>query len=110
MILSELIELLEKEDPTQRVPLGFGRPHSYRGYYDELAFEPVENTTIGEMLADAKGALGKTYHGYKGGEYEMGPYTTCWLANYGDTGEGIGPVLLRYMLGKENAQSEPRHD
>jgi hypothetical protein len=100
MHLKQLIETLEKHDPAKRVPLGFGRPHSYRGYYSDLAFEPVENTTVGGMLTAARSAMGATYTGYKGGEYQMDEWTTCWLANYGDCGEGIGPVLLRYMLGE----------
>lgn len=98
MVLSELIEMLESVDPATSVPCGFGNPHSYRGYYAELAFEPIKDTTAGEMLACARGALGRTFMGYKGGEFKMEGYTDVWLANWGDTGEGIGPVLLRYML------------
>ena len=106
MVLEELIEFLEKREPETVVPLGFDSPHSYRGYYDELAFEPRENTTVGAMLACAKQALRETYKGYKGGEYTMGEWTQCHLAPYGNTGEGIGPVLLRYMVGevKHNAK------
>lgn len=100
MMLSELIAALKVENPNQLVPVGFGEPHSYRGYYDELAFEPVEDTTVGEMLEAAKSALGKTFEGYKGGDYVMGEYTTVWLAWYGSTGEGLGAVLLSFMLGK----------
>jgi hypothetical protein len=40
MYLTNLIAFLEKYDPAQVVPVGFHRPHSYRGYYDQLAFEP----------------------------------------------------------------------
>jgi hypothetical protein len=100
MRLKELIEELEKHHPAKHVPLGFGRPHSYRGYYEQLAFSPVENTTVGDMLNAAKTAMGKTFTGYKGGEYEMGEWTECNLAEYGSCGETIGPVLLRYMLGE----------
>lgn len=100
MDLGQLIARLEKEPADRVVPMGFGKPHSYRGYYGELAFEPVADTTVGEMLAAAKEALGTTYVGYKGGEYKMDKYTPVWLANWGDTGESIGPVLLGYMLGK----------
>jgi hypothetical protein len=72
MTLNELIRYLEKEDPKKVVAIGFNNPHSYRGYYEDLAFEPAKNITVGEMLDCAKGALGKTYEGYKGGEYKMG--------------------------------------
>jgi hypothetical protein len=97
--LSELIKTLEAADPGRVVPLGFGHPHSYRGYYDELAFEPREDVTVAQMLSDARSALDATYDGWKGGEFTMSEYTYCWLAVEGCTGEGIGPVLLRYMLG-----------
>lgn len=100
MTLGELISRLESEDPTLVVPLGFTEPHSYRGYYDELAFVPTEKVTVREMLAAARSALGTTYQGWKGGDFKMGQYTDCWLAEQGDCGEGIGPILLDYMLGK----------
>ena len=100
MILKELIETLEKHPADKIVRRGFNRPHSYRGYYDQLAFEPSENVTVGEMLKCAKDSLGKTFTGYKGGEYEMGEYTDVWLSEYGTTGEGIGKTLLAYMLGE----------
>lgn len=100
MTLGDLIAYLKKEDKEKVVPKGFNNPHSYRGYYDELAFEPAENITVGEMLKAAEGALGQTFTGYKGGEYTMGEYTEIHLANYGDCGEGIGTTLLDYMLGK----------
>jgi hypothetical protein len=29
-------------------------------------------------------AIGKTYTGYKGGEYVMGKVTPVWVANYGN--------------------------
>lgn len=99
MTLGELIERLEQAPRDQVVPLGFNNPHSYRGYYEDLAFEPAENVTVGEMLDAARSALGKTFEGYKGGDYTMHEYTDVWLASYSFTGESIGPVLLDYMLG-----------
>lgn len=102
MVLSELIAALEKADPEQIVPLGFADPHSYRGYYDQVAFSPRRPISVKEMLAAAKEALGSTYEGYKGGEYTMKEHTECWLAYYGECGESIGPVLLAYMLGQIN--------
>lgn len=100
MVLKELIEFLESRDSNLFVPVGFNHPHSYRGYYTDLAFEPRENTTVGEMLGCAKEALGKTYSGYKGGDFKMGEYTDVWLSEYGRCGEGIGEVLLKYMCGE----------
>jgi hypothetical protein len=100
MYLLNLIEFLQARDPVKEVKLGFGRPHSYRGHYEELAFEPARNTTVGAMLKAAQSANGRTFEGYKGGDFTMGDYTECWLSHYGETGEGIGLVLLQFMLGE----------
>lgn len=103
MTLQDLIDRLEQEDPETVVPIGFHNPHSYRGIYRELAFEPKKNVTVGEMLDAAREAKGSSYTGYKGGAYEMSGYTPVHLAKRGFTGETIGPVLLDYMLGKVDA-------
>ena len=98
MTLSELIEQLEKANPAAVVRNGFSTAHSYRGYYEDLAFEPATFVTVGHMLNCAKAALGKTYCGWKGGEFLMHEYTTVWIAEHGCTGEALGPRLLSYML------------
>ena len=98
MKLGKLIETLEKEPKEKVVKHGFDYPHSYRGYYDQLAFEPAENVTVDSMLACAKSAVGATYGGWKGGEYLMDEDTDVWLAEVGCTGETIGPMLLAMML------------
>ena len=99
MNLRALIDYLIKVDLKTKVVMGFENPHSYRGYYEDLAFEPVRNTTVRKMLKAAKSALGTTYGGYKGGEYKMKEYTDVWLAWEGSCGEGIGYILLDYMTG-----------
>lgn len=96
-MLGELIEFLEQLPPDHIVEYGFGSPSSYRGYYEDVAFSPVESTTIGDMLDHAKSALGKTFTGYKGGSYKMTEYTDCWIAEYGTSeGDKIGPTLMKY--------------
>lgn len=84
--LGELITHLENLPETMVVKEGFLGPHSYRGYYEHLAFEPAENVQVRDMLADARYALGQTFHGWKGGEYLMIENTPCWLANDGECG------------------------
>jgi hypothetical protein len=97
--LGGIIARLEAEDPDRVLPLGFANPHSYRGYYDELAFEPVRDIRVGDVLAAAKSAVGRTFEGYKGGDYTMDVHTSCWIANYGVSGDNrIGPVLLDLLL------------
>ncbi|WP_305012358.1 hypothetical protein [Hymenobacter mellowenesis] len=94
-----MIEFLETQNPNKFVPMGFHNPHSYRGYYSELAFEPVEKVTVGKMLECAKEALRNTYEGWKGGDFTMNSYTDVYLAEEGSTGEEISEILLKYMVG-----------
>lgn len=99
MTLGELIAALEAADPALVLPLGFSHPHSWRGVYSDLAFEPTANVTVGAMVADARSALGATYQGHKGGDYTMDAWTDCWLAEDGrGDGETIGPILLALLL------------
>ena len=99
MMLEDLITALEAADPNLVLPDGFTNPHSYRGDYMDLAFEPAANVTVAAMLADARSALGTTYQGWKGGDFEMRGDTWCWLSMEGDaSGDSIGPLLLRLML------------
>jgi len=99
--LGELIEKLETAPQNRVLALGFRNPHSYRGYYDNLAFEPAENVPVSEMLNIARGCVGATFGGWKGGGYTMDAHTDVWLANLGDCGESIGPLFLGLMLANE---------
>jgi len=98
MTLRELIDYLENVPLDQVASIGFHNPHSYRGMYDCLAFEPTENVTAKSMLTSAIEALDTSYTGWKGGEFMMGQYTDVYLAEEGNQGEGIGPILLDLMF------------
>ena len=98
MVLKDLIERLKQEPKENVIRKGFGHSMSYRGDYSQLAFAPFENVTVGSMLEEAEYALGKTYQGYKGGDFVMDEYTDVFIAEYGSTGEQIGKLLLDYML------------
>lgn len=99
--LGNIIDFLEAQpNKEQKVPIGFFNPHSYRGYYHDLAFEPVKNTTIEVMLYACNWANGKDFQGYKGGWFKMDRDTDCWIAYQGrGGGEKIGQILLTYMCG-----------
>lgn len=100
--LSDLIVELEKIDGNKIVKFGFGEPMSYRGYYEDLAFTPERDVKISDMLNYAKSALGKTFTGYKGGEYKMEDWTDCYIAEYGTSyGDMIGPTLMSYWQAEE---------
>ena len=57
------------------IDCGLSVPHSWRGSYDELSFEPTKNVTINNMLVNAIDAVGCTFEGWKGGEFEMNENT-----------------------------------
>ncbi|CAL9667746.1 hypothetical protein SUDANB145_07248 (plasmid) [Streptomyces sp. enrichment culture] len=108
MNLGDLITRLEAAHPNQTVPHGFHNPHSYRGDYMDLAFEPAHNITVAAMLEAARSALGTTYQGYKGGQFTMDANSWCWLSEEGDaSGETISALLLDLMLSQPTATHQP---
>lgn len=98
MNLKRLIEVLQKHPGGKVLAHGFSNPHSYRGYYECLAFVPARNVTVGSMLQAAKSAVDETYGGWKGGEYTMKETTQVYLANVGCTGDELSETLLGFML------------
>lgn len=101
--LGALIDLLGGEDPKDEVRYDFGGfiPRalaSYRGFYEQLALsyddrwrEPM---TVAALLVELRGAVGRDYGGWKGGEYTMGRDTPVWAANSGEA-PGTGIVGVR---------------
>lgn len=74
-------------------PTGFD---SYRGYYSDLAIgfasgDDAPEVRVDQFLTCAKECMGKTFTGYKGGDYVMGKTTPIWIANCGNSG-GTGLV------------------
>lgn len=110
MTLNRLIELLKQADPQHTCKKGFRNPHSYRGYYERLAFEPASNVQVHEMLYLAEDALGDTFSGYKGGEYFMHGDVEVHIAFYGQTdqkhydAEGLTEQELLDMLNDYEAK------
>lgn len=98
MWLGDLIDELKKHDPKLRVRHGFSNPHSYRGYYDRLAFEPTANISVEQMLAEAERAVGETYEGYKGGDFKMDRLTDVYVANWGECGEELSKSFIEQMF------------
>lgn len=95
--LGELIRLLEKKDAKLSVRFAFcnvacGELESYRGYYEDLSVQPAfpgskpVYETVGDLLNALRGAIGKEYTGYKGGEFAMHDETLLWVAEYGHSG------------------------
>lgn len=88
MKLKEIIEILSLLPEDKILEEGFGFPHSYRGYYDELAFEPRSNVAVKDMQILARLCIGATFRGYKGGEFQMHADTECHISYYGSSCEG----------------------
>jgi len=63
---------------------------SWRGVYAELAlsfgFDHGEVMNLPEFVAMLKDAVGKSFYGYKGGEFTMSRRTPVWVANNGHSG------------------------
>ena len=68
-------------DNLEQVPCG---PHSYRGYYTDLAFSTTsERTNVKEFSAICADMLDKNLEGYKGGTFTMEEKTPLWISSYG---------------------------
>ena len=89
MTLGKLITVLEAMSEGTEVA-NLRNAHSYRGYYNDLAFERNEGTRqAADLLADCKAAMGQVFCGYKGGDFVMGALTPVWLASYGCCGQKL---------------------
>lgn len=84
LTLGKMISQLKEVDPQTHIYLT--KPHSYRGYYSDLAFENTgEPNTVGKFLKDLEeNILDKELIGYKGGEFLMGKDTPLWISEYSD--------------------------
>jgi hypothetical protein len=68
--------------------------NSYRGYYHDIALEPWNGTlTVEQLLSAANDACGRTFEGYKGGDFTMDADTPLWIANYGSA----SGIAIRYI-------------
>lgn len=94
------LRLLAENNPTTLFVLkddgrGIANPHSYRGYYEDLAFAPAYGETNGAQLAHLCGqALRFEFEGYKGGMFSYDENTPLWIANWGETGVALVDVVL----------------
>ena len=89
MTLGKMIAALSTLPPDAEVP-NLCKAHSYRGYYDDLAFEHHDGMRPAkDLLAECKAAMGEVFEGYKGGDFVMGALTPVWVAEYGSTGDKL---------------------
>jgi hypothetical protein len=87
--LVELITWLKKCPSTAAVKFSNGQHpgglYSYRGNYADLAIEHYPPDTgyisVERLLSHAQDCVGKTFLGYKGGEFVMNERTNVWYDN-----------------------------
>lgn len=91
LTLGELIDVLKDCGSSAEVRFGFGylaptSIGSYRGYYDHLSLRWADGytVTVGDLLKTLDDALGRTFSGYKGGNYRATRETPVWVDNAAD--------------------------
>lgn len=98
MTIGELIEILERCKPEAHVYFGFGgcfptKVNSWRGIYAEPAlgfsggeYGKWESPTVEKLIAELRSAVdGRTYSGWKGGDYAYGLTDTLHIDNPGNS-------------------------
>lgn len=89
MTLGKLIDEL-KAMPKEANVANLCLPHSYRGYYSDLAFELFDGTRKAkDLLDECIESMGERFDGYKGGEFLMERNTPVWVAEWGCTGKRL---------------------
>lgn len=87
-LIDEVVKL-----PDETTFLEILNPHSYRGYYIDLAFESGEGEISKQEVLDLlTSCINKVFEGYKGGDFLMTLETPVWLANEGSCGMKITGV------------------
>jgi hypothetical protein len=82
-----------EKEPYVRFDFGYFEPidiHSYRGFYDELALSygnKSNEVLLSGFIKMLEDAVGKTFTGWKGGDYTMTKDTPLWVANSGEANE-----------------------
>ncbi len=85
----------EEYDPDYEGMFLSANVDSSRGDYSELAITPSETPTVGLLIAAGlNDAVGRTFYGYKGGEYMMRTDTCLWVAPYGDAGWRLDDIMV----------------
>jgi hypothetical protein len=105
MTLGSLIAILKEFPPDMEMQVITGA-HSYRGYYEDLAFDvniatpggPVSTQTVALNLEYCESLLNQTFTGYKGGDFQMHAKTPVWVAHYGCCGMKIKEITDEGLL------------
>jgi hypothetical protein len=88
LTLGELADALDALPPNLPIPC-LCAPHSYRGWYEHIAFEVGTPSLARDVAALVRAQIGARHHGYKGGTYTMTRDTPVWLASRGELGRRV---------------------
>ena len=95
MNIKNLLKALRKFDSDTIISGVSTEFRSYRGYYEHLAMSPnVEYMPVEVFCQALEDQIGKTFTGFKGGEYTVHESTELFVASYERTGEGVIGVRL----------------
>lgn len=93
LTLGDLIDALKSvkdKKASVRFDFGYMKPkqiESWRGSYDELAINYSEDDDdsekVSHFISRLNQCIGKTFVGYKGGDFVMKKNTPVWVANHG---------------------------
>lgn len=115
MKLRDFIAALEKCDQNSDVVLdhenrAVSHLISWRGSYSELSLDSCidgKPVKVSELLKDCRDAIGKTFGGYKGGDFQMNADTLVYADEYsaasgvatcGVAKEGLKTVIETVMI------------
>lgn len=97
MYLKNLIDWLEKQEPTSVIPHGFGTPVSFDNELTNLVFSPEKNALVSDMLKYAKMAREED-------EYFCKEFTRCYIGVC-TASDMIGETMIKlweYCIKVEN--------
>ena len=87
LTIDELLLYLDGIDDDLLWPKGFGRGHSYRGVYNQVAFSKAWSLTTAQIKENVRAMINVTVTGYKGGYFPINGNT---LVNWADESEYNG--------------------
>ena len=109
MNLKEFKQQIEQAKTGKAFDYGISEPFSWRGSYNEVAFEILEQpTTREEILVNIQKAYEGTFYGYKGGDYTYNDYTDIHFEeDYGAWSDGgYCANMIAKIEGGETYQSQ----
>jgi hypothetical protein len=82
MTVKGLLDELKQLPTDTTFKYGFsGSGYSYRGDYSQVAFIKDTDVNVSTMIDSLESVVGKTFTGYKGGEFTMDEYTDVYIVD-----------------------------